>query len=70
MAFTSECLAPIAPIILIIGAGGAFKQVLITSGVGNAISEIATSANINVILFAWLASALILVATGSGTAIW
>lgn len=65
--FTSECLAPIATIILIIGAGGAFKQVLINSGVGNAIAEIATGANINVILFAWLVAALIRIATGSAT---
>ncbi|MGG4102292.1 GntP family permease [Paenibacillus lautus] len=65
--FTSECLAPIATIILIIGAGGAFKQVLINSGVGNAIAEIATGANINIILFAWLVAALIRVATGSAT---
>ncbi|MGM1045827.1 MAG: GntP family permease [Bacillota bacterium] len=65
--FTSECLAPIATIVLIIGAGGAFKQVLINSGVGTAIAEIATGANINVILFAWLVAALIRVATGSAT---
>jgi GntP family gluconate:H+ symporter len=65
--FTSECLAPTATIILIIGGGGAFKQVLINSGVGNAIAEVATHANINVILFAWLVAALIRVATGSAT---
>ncbi|WP_433944829.1 GntP family permease [Paenibacillus sp. SN-8-1] len=65
--FTSECLAPTATIILIIGAGGAFKQVLINSGVGTAIAEMATSAHINVILFAWLVAALIRVATGSAT---
>ncbi|MED4956069.1 gluconate:H+ symporter, partial [Paenibacillus macerans] len=65
--FTSECLAPIATIVLIIGAGGAFKQVLINSGVGQAIAEIATGANINVILFSWLVAALIRVATGSAT---
>jgi GntP family gluconate:H+ symporter len=65
--FASECLAPTATIILIIGAGGAFKQVLITSGVGGAIAEIATQANINIILFAWLVAALIRVATGSAT---
>jgi GntP family gluconate:H+ symporter len=65
--FTSECLAPTATIILIIGAGGAFKQVLITSGVGGAIAEIATQAQINIILFAWLVAALIRVATGSAT---
>ncbi|RRJ63007.1 permease DsdX [Paenibacillus oralis] len=65
--FTSECLAPIATIVLIIGAGGAFKQVLINSGVGQAIAEIATGANINIILFSWLVAALIRVATGSAT---
>lgn len=63
--FTSECLAPTATIILIIGGGGAFKQVLINSGVGGAIAELATQANINVILFAWFVAALIRVATGS-----
>ncbi|MEW9103807.1 GntP family permease [Paenibacillus sp.] len=65
--FTSECLAPTATIILIIGGGGAFKQVLINSGVGSAIAELATQANINVILFAWFVAALIRVATGSAT---
>jgi len=65
--FANECLAPTASIILIIGAGGAFKQVLINSGVGKAIAEIATQADINIILFAWLVAALIRVATGSAT---
>ncbi|PWW04908.1 gluconate permease GntT [Paenibacillus cellulosilyticus] len=65
--FTSECLAPTATIILIIGAGGAFKQVLINSGVGAAIADIATQANVNIILFAWFVAALIRVATGSAT---
>ncbi|AHD05719.1 gluconate permease GnuT [Paenibacillus larvae subsp. larvae DSM 25430] len=65
--FTTECLAPTATIILIIGAGGAFKQVLIKSGVGGAIAEIATQTNVNIILFAWFAAALIRVATGSAT---
>ncbi|MFB5269283.1 GntP family permease [Paenibacillus enshidis] len=65
--FTSECLAPTASIILIIGAGGAFKTVLIDSGVGKAIAEMATGANVNVIVFAYLVAALIRVATGSAT---
>ncbi|MBB6731310.1 gluconate:H+ symporter [Cohnella zeiphila] len=65
--FMSECLAPIAGIVLIIGGGGAFKQVLIDSGVGAAIADLATSANINVLLFAWFVAALIRVATGSAT---
>ncbi|WP_019639389.1 GntP family permease [Paenibacillus fonticola] len=65
--FTNECLAPIASIILIIGAGGSFKQVLVNSGVGGAIAEIATGANVNIIVFAWFVAALIRVATGSAT---
>lgn len=65
--YTSDSLAPIAGIVLIIGGGGAFKQVLIDSGVGKAIAEIAVHANVNVILFAWLVAALIRVATGSAT---
>ncbi|QAY65743.1 GntP family permease [Paenibacillus protaetiae] len=65
--FATESLPPIAGIVLIIGGGGAFKQVLIDSGVGNAIATIATNANVNLILFAWLVAALIRVATGSAT---
>ncbi|WP_025851289.1 GntP family permease [Paenibacillus ehimensis] len=65
--FASECLAPTATIILIIGAGGAFKQVLINSGVGVAIAAMATQAHVNIILFAWFVAALIRVATGSAT---
>ncbi|MBB6695007.1 GntP family permease [Cohnella xylanilytica] len=65
--FASDSLAPIAGIVLIIGGGGAFKQVLIDSGVGQAIADLATNAHINVLLFAWLVAALIRVATGSAT---
>ncbi|XOK58990.1 GntP family permease [Paenibacillus elgii] len=65
--FASECLAPTATIILIIGAGGAFKQVLINSGVGGAIAALATQAHVNIIFFAWFVAALIRVATGSAT---
>jgi GntP family gluconate:H+ symporter len=62
-----ECLAPTATIILIIGAGGTFENILITSGVGNAIADLATSMHISPILFAWLIAALIRVAIGSAT---
>lgn len=65
--FTTECLAPTASIILIIGAGGSLKSVLIDSGVGQAIATMATGAHINIIVFAYLISALIRIATGSAT---
>ncbi len=65
--FMGECLAPTATIILVIGGGGAFKNVLITSGVGDAIANLAVNTHISPILFAWLVAALIRVATGSAS---
>ena len=37
--FVDESLAPTAAIVVIIGAGGGFKQMLVASGVGNAIGH-------------------------------
>ena len=65
--FVDESLAPIASIILIIGGGGGFKQMLVDTGVGNAIGQLALQTNISPILLAWLAAGLIRVATGSAT---
>jgi GntP family gluconate:H+ symporter len=60
-------LAPTAAIILIIGAGGGFKQMLVTSGVGDVIGHMAVAAQISPILLAWLVAAVIRIATGSAT---
>lgn len=65
--FLDDCLAPTAAIVLIIGAGGGFKQMLVDSGVGNAIGQIAVQADISPLLLAWLAAGAIRVATGSAT---
>jgi GntP family gluconate:H+ symporter len=65
--FVDASLAPVAAIILIIGAGGGFKQMLIASGVGDAIGQLAVHARISPILLAWLVAAVIRVATGSAT---
>ncbi|MFB8829173.1 GntP family permease [Azotobacter sp. CWF10] len=62
-----ESLAPTAAIVMIIGAGGGFKQMLVTSGVGNVIGQMAVSAQVSPILLAWLVAALIRIATGSAT---
>ncbi|MEY9870156.1 H+/gluconate symporter-like permease [Peribacillus sp. B2I2] len=62
--FMSACLAPPASIILIIGAGGAFKNVLNTGGVGEAVASLTTFFDISLILFGCVA-AMIRVATGS-----
>ena len=60
-------LAPIAAIVLIIGAGGGFKQTLVSVGIGDAIGKAAQSSHLPPLLFAWLVAAAIRVATGSAT---
>ena len=60
-------LLPVAAILLIIGAGGGFKQMLIATGVGNTIGEMAVHAHLSPILLAWVVAALIRIATGSAT---
>ncbi|MFC5033113.1 GntP family permease [Streptomyces sp. DSM 41987] len=62
-----KSLAPIAGILLIVGAGGGFKQTLIDAGVGNMILNWSDSWNISPLLLAWLIAVLIRVATGSAT---
>jgi len=65
--FCNDCLAPTATIILVIGAGGGFNQVLVQSGVGRAIANIAIGSHASPMLLAWGIAALIRVATGSAT---
>jgi GntP family gluconate:H+ symporter len=67
LAFVDHSLAPTAAIVLIIGAGGGFKQMLVNSGVGNAIGQMAMHAEINPLLLAWFVAALVRLATGSAT---
>ncbi|MFJ2817750.1 gluconate:H+ symporter [Streptomyces sp. NPDC087294] len=60
-------LMPIAGILLIVGAGGGFKQTLIDSGVGQMILEISKDWSIPALLLAWLIAVSIRLATGSAT---
>jgi gluconate:H+ symporter, GntP family len=65
--FANDCLAPTATILLVIGAGGGFNRVLVESGVGNAIADVAVGSHASPLLLAWIVAALIRVATGSAT---
>ncbi|NUR33836.1 MAG: permease DsdX [Gemmatimonadaceae bacterium] len=65
--FTNDCLAPTATILLVIGAGAGFNQVLLRSGVGTAIARVAIGSHASPLLLAWSIAALIRVATGSAT---
>jgi len=67
LTFTNECLAPTAAILLVIGAGGGFNKVLLDTGVGKAIADVALRSHVSPILLAWAVAALIRAATGSAT---
>ncbi len=62
-----ESLRPIVGVLLIVGAGGGFKQVLVDGGTGLAIAKIAVAANLSAILLGWIVAVLIRLATGSAT---
>jgi GntP family gluconate:H+ symporter len=60
-------LPPIAGILLIVAAGGGFKQTLIDTGIGSVIADAVKSSSMSVLLLGWLVAVLIRVATGSAT---
>jgi GntP family gluconate:H+ symporter len=62
-----EALPPIAGIILIVGAGGGLKQVLIDTGLAGIIADAVEGSALPVLLLAWVVAVLIRVATGSAT---
>jgi GntP family gluconate:H+ symporter len=58
-------LAPIAGVLLVIGAGGAFKQTLVDLGLGAAMGHVAASLHVAPLLLGWGTAVLIRLATGS-----
>ncbi|MFE9798637.1 gluconate:H+ symporter [Streptomyces goshikiensis] len=66
-ATVEKSLAPIAGILLIVGAGGGFKQTLIDAGVGQMILELSKNWAVPTPLLAWLIAVAIRLATGSAT---
>lgn len=65
--FLGGSLPPIAGILLIVAAGGGFKQVLVDAGVGDLVANAADGANLSPLLLGWLVAVGIRVATGSAT---
>lgn len=60
-------LGPIAAILLIVGAGGGFKQTLIGAGVGDAVKKWAEGANMSVLVLGFIVAVALRLATGSAT---
>lgn len=65
--WTNECVAPTAIITLVVGAGGGFGRILRDSGISTAIVDVATHANVSVLVLGWLVAVMIRIATGSAT---
>ena len=65
--FCGGCLASIAGIMLIVGAGGGFGGILRDTGISNEIVSTALKANLSPLLLGWFVAALIRLATGSAT---
>jgi GntP family gluconate:H+ symporter len=65
--FSTESLAPTAAVLMVVGAGGGFGGILRESGIAAAVVELATGAQVPLLLLGWLVAAMIRVATGSAT---
>lgn len=67
MKSVATAVASVSMVMMIIAGGGAFKQVLLDSGTGQAIEQWARQAHLHPILLAWLTAALLRLALGSAT---
>lgn len=65
--FSDRALAPAGLIIVITGAGGMFKQILVESGAGQALAEAFTTYNVTPIVMGYLIAVVIRVIQGSAT---
>jgi len=63
----TKALEPAGIVVLITGAGGTFKQVLIDSGVGQKLGEAVAATQMPLVLFAFIIAFLVRIAQGSAT---
>jgi GntP family gluconate:H+ symporter len=63
----ANSLAPIAGIVMIIGAGGGFKQILVAMGIGASLGKAAAASHLSALILGWLIAVGIRLATGSAT---
>jgi len=67
MDMCGDSIAAIAMIVFIIAGGGAFKQVLVDSGVGNYIADLMKGSSLSPLLMCWTVAAMLRIALGSAT---
>ncbi|KAA0546288.1 gluconate permease [Bacillus sp. BGMRC 2118] len=63
----TTAITHIGMMLLIIGGGGAFKQVLINGGVGDYVAELFNGTSMSPILLAWIIAAILRISLGSAT---
>jgi len=64
---STKALGPAGIIILVTGAGGVLKQILVDSGIGKILAESVAGSSIPIIFLAWLLAALVRITQGSAT---
>ena len=64
---SSQSLNALTTILLLIAAGGAFKQILTDSGTGNAVAAYFKNSTLSPLLLGWLIATLIRISLGSAT---
>ena len=63
----SSAINALGMLLLIIGGGGALKQVLIDGGVGDYVTDIFAGSAMSPVFFAWMVAAILRICLGSGT---
>jgi Gnt-I system low-affinity gluconate transporter len=63
----TRALEPAGLMVLVVGAGAAYKEVLIESGAGQQVTAAVASAQVSVLVFASLLAAFVRIAQGSAT---
>lgn len=64
---STKALGPAGIIILVTGAGGVLKQILVDSGIGQMLAESLAGSSIPIIVLAWVLSSLVRITQGSAT---
>lgn len=64
---STKALGPAGIIILVTGAGGVLKQILVDSGIGKILAESIAGSSIPVLVLAWSLAALVRITQGSAT---
>lgn len=67
LTLSTRALGPAGIIILVTGAGGVLKQVLIDSGIGKILAESVAGSSFPLIILAWIIAALVRITQGSAT---